>query len=754
MKYTLETKNFFTQIPELDTQFGNLITIRKKKGLSFPGLPECFVSSIMQFQPLFQAEVFDKEGKKLTLTETYSSTDPIKKLSIFSSKDLKITQVITVKENTAFLEMDIKSSIDITILFTGSCLFSPQGIPYHWEEEGNCKLDVINNQILEGKWDNLSFNLSVSKPMESISVSPLYPVDIAKSHYFTSHNLKKRYTFWVNEEIRRKAKNLLNTSVTSRNSFYCFKWNPKLNDSLSVEFSLDNLKTKTTPTLNKSILDAQNNEISRWNIFTKTIPQFDCDDTQLEKIYYTSWYILFAGKIKFPEERMKFPFTSVNKFHYYNQFFWDSAFQTIAWLWNNDSTHAEQEMKNFVLNQWRNGMIPYELFMYPTNGREWMDGDAKTSGTTQPPVIGITINEVYKKFGNKDYLEFFYNSLLAYDNWLTLYRDLGNRGLSAYTNIWESGWDNSPRFDEATRNRVLDPFIEGVDFNTYIYLMRQTIIKMAKILGKEEPKGLIKKQEQTKKSMNTLMYNSKDGFYYDLEAGTNKKILVKTAAGLLPLMTDIPTKEQKDRLIQEYLLSDEEFFTKAPIPSVSKSENSYCSYDFWRGANWPQITWSILYGIESSHPDAAAMILNRFLSSTIHNNNCYEYYDAENGDGAGLPFHGWGALYTDFIIRFVVGIHPNIDGFNFHIIETKYNNFSIKNLNIHGLNLAIKRNKTTICITIKGFGEFTFPSSAQFSLQEENKKLVIIWDKNYQLDVKVTADYRWKTQKELVLSAN
>lgn len=754
MNYTQETKNFFSQIPSLDAQFGNLITLREKDSLSFPGFPECYVSSVLQFQPLLQAEVFDKAGNKLSMRLTDSSIDPVRRISTFVGEDFTINQTITVEGNQAFMELDCTSSIEIKILLSGACLFSPQGIPYHWDEEGNCELKAISNQELKGKWDNLSFTLATSTPMKSITLSPLNHNDIVKSHYFTSHNLKKRYTFWVEEETRRKSMGSIDTSVSSRNSSYCFEWNPNLSDSLVVRFSINDEESRKPPKTKKSISDAQIAEISRWNDFTKTIPQFDCQDKRLKKMYYTSWYILFAGKITFPEERMGFPFTSVNKFHYYNQFFWDSAFQTIAWLWNNDATHAEQEMKNFVTNQWRNGMIPYELFMYPTNGREWMDGDAKTTGTTQPPVIGITIDQVYAKYGNNDYLEFFYNALVSYDHWLTLYRDLGNRGLSAYTNIWESGWDNSPRFDAAARNRVLDPFIEGVDFNVYIYLMRETILKMAKILGKEEPKGLRNKQKQTKESMNSLMYNPEDGFYYDLEAGTDTKVLVKTAAGLLPLMTDIPTSAQRERLIDEYLLSEKEFLTGTPVPSVSRSEPTYCSYDFWRGANWPQVTWSILYGIEKSHPKAATQILDRFLSSTIHNDNCYEYYDAENGDGAGLPFHGWGALYTDFIIRFVVGIHPSTDGFDFHSITTKYTQFALENLHIHGLDLTVSRKEKNHTIEIEHFGSFSFPSASRFSLHLKDQEIQIIWKEDCQADVDVTATHLWKNERELVISAN
>lgn len=728
MLYTQEVKEFFDHIPALGAQFGNLLTIREMAGIQIPGIPQCFISSVMQFQPLLEVAVFTQDGERILLEHVTSTTDPIEKIDTFTGSNITLHQRLVVEGDQALLELKYDSASDVYFLLSGSCLFSPQGIPYHWDDEGKCKVQIAGNQLLEGEWNTLGFSIATSEAVSQLGLASLKQESICKKQYFTSHNLKKRYTYWVDETTRMDSLDSETDSVFSRNSTYCFKWVPAGNKSLSVRFTLNQENRDGFPVVENSIATLKRTALSRWKQFLATLPTFDCPNERLKKAYYTSWYILFAGQIDFPEKRMEYPFTSVNKFHYYNQFFWDSAFQTIAWIWSNDSLHAEQEMKNFVLNQWRNGMIPYELFMYPVNGREWMDGDGKTSGATQPPVIGITIAEVFAKYRNTEYLKFFYEALLKYDEWLTLYRDFGKRGLSAYTNIWETGWDNSPRFDEAARNRVMDPFIEGVDFNVYIYQLRTTMLEMARILGKPEPEGLRKKQELTKSYMNSLMYCVEDGFYYDLEAGTDNKIPVKTAAGLLPLMTDIPSKEQRERLINEYLLSDKEFFSGAPVPSVSRSETSYCSYDFWRGANWPQITWSILYGIQDTHPKAAASILDRFLSTTTNNDNCYEYYDAETGEGSGLPFHGWGALYTDFIIRFVVGIHPSISGFSYHAISEEYQQYSLANVKIHDLTLSIKRENGECQLLIESFGTLSFPATKKFTVEMIDSQLHIQWE--------------------------
>ncbi|MCE5255243.1 MAG: glycogen debranching protein, partial [Spirochaetaceae bacterium] len=451
-----------------------------------------------------------------------------------------------------------------------------------------------------------------------------------------------------------------------------------------------------------------------WDDFLEAIPEFRSPDHALERMYYTSWFVLKSNRVCFDDPRFPYSFTSVNKYHYYNQFFWDSAYQAIAWLWYNKPEPAQDEMRNFVTNQWRNGMLPYELFLYPVNSREWMDGDGNSAGMTQPPVIGIALAEIYKKYGNREYLEFFYDSLLQYEEWLSLYRDFGKRGLSCYLNIWETGWDNSPRLDASARNRVLDPAIESADFNAYIYYMRRTIVQTAAILGREVPSRIAERMAATKQSMNALMYDPLDGFYHDLIAGTDKRIPVKTAAGLIPLITDIPDGDKRERIVRDYVESDKEFMSGCPVPSVSRSEKSYNPIDFWRGANWPQITWTVIFGLADSEPGAAGEILRKFLATTKDNVTCYEYYNAETGEGVGMPSQGWGALYTDMIMRFVAGINPEDAGMRFNPLPAGVSDFSVKNVHLKDLRLNIRQKDGSWTFDFPGYGGFILQGAHPF----------------------------------------
>jgi len=749
----MKRTDFFSLLPPIDAQFGNLVVIRDKADkTNIPGFQECFLSSIIQFQPLGRLCVRSANGTALPLIQVSSSSDPVKSNKVFEGRGIRLSQELVVSNDEASLAVKIermregdeflaaaKNGGDIhrdvgdapyTLILDGACLFSPQGIPYHWREEGQIRLQSLGSAVhvgegldgIGGAWTygNVPFSLVSSVPFDQISLRKISGDDITRTNYFSSFNLKKRCTYWVEPKDLFPSGADDGDSVVSRNAGYAASIElGTLETAQEIVFSFVAEDREGSRDGQPVASAGRHAELVRrstagWDDFLGGVPEFHCDDNALERMYYTSWFVLKANRVHFKNPRFPYSFTSVNKYHYYNQFFWDSAYQSIAWLWYNEPEPAQDELRNFTVNQWRNGMIPYELFLYPVNSREWMDGDGASAGMTQPPVIGIALAEIYKKYGNKEYLEYFYDSLLRYEEWLTLYRDFGKRGLSCYLNIWETGWDNSPRLDASARNRVLDPAIESADFNAYIYYMRKTILGMAAALEREAPARIADRMAATKHSMNTLMYDPSDGFYHDIIAGTADRIDVKTAAGLIPLITDIPEEDRRRRIVQRYVASENEFLSGCPVPSVSRSEKSYNPTDFWRGANWPQITWTIVFALATQEPMVAGEILSRFLAATEQNHSCYEYYNAETGEGVGMPFQGWGALYTDMILRFVAGINPEDRGMRFNPLSANVADFSVRNLRLKDMSLRLARRGSTWTFEFDGYGAFAIEGAGGF----------------------------------------
>jgi len=758
-------------LEEIDEQFGNLIAIKKENKEGFIGVPKVFVSSIVQFQPLAEVEIFKNSNSRINLIKIESKKSPISHKNTFDGGSFLLYEESIVDEDTILYHIGFKikenclhNSIKLTIKISGILLFSPQGVPYHWQEEKLIDSRFIRNSELNFQWmGEFKMKLSFSAPFKRIILKPVNEEYIKKSLYFSSYNLKKRYTYEVDKNFKTSLFNktkVLPNHIVSRNIIYGGEIDLNLEKKKKCNYVLslfvgkgENISTESKVTPFGMVNNFRRKRTKRWTDFISQIPVLSTSHKDLENIYYKSWYVLFSNRIRLRDKRLKYPFTSVNKFHYYNQFLWDSAFQAIPLLWLNKSEAAESELKNFILNQWRNGMIPYELFIFKTNGREWMESDFLTAAATQPPVLSVSIMEIFKKFGNKSFLSYFYKPLLRYEQWLWKYRDIAKRGLSYCYHIWETGCDNSPKYDGITRNRLLDPPVEGVDFNVLVYILRKTLIEMANILGIKPPSYLAKRVEITKDAINNVMLDRSNSFYYDVYAGKNTKIKVKAFSGILPLITDIPESSIRKTLIDSYLLSEKEFNSPCPIPSLSMSEPCFNSSDFWRGANWPNITWMIIYGIKKYNPEAASMILNKYLSSSLKGNMCYEYCDSVTGEGTGLPFQGWGTLDIDLIIRHILGIEPKINGFYFYPLKTKYSNVIINNLLIHNLNLSVNRNGNRWKFLIDHKIQIILEEVSTFKLRIEDERFVIIFDDIIDLKkIKVkNADFKKEAENILII---
>jgi glucosylglycerate hydrolase len=152
---------------------------------------------------------------------------------------------------------------------------------------------------------------------------------------------------------------------------------------------------------------------------------------------------------------------------YPHQWSWDAAFVAIG-LARVDVARAVTELRSLLAAQWSMGMIPHIRFSpgaddyFPGPERWGTDGIAarpagvRTSGICQPPVHAIAVRHVLdrgRERGGADraVAEAFaaesLDALLAWHRWLAAARDPDGVGLVEIHHSWESGFDNSPRWD-------------------------------------------------------------------------------------------------------------------------------------------------------------------------------------------------------------------------------------------------------------------------------------------------------------------
>src|SRR3712207_5679320 len=157
---------------------------------------------------------------------------------------------------------------------------------------------------------------------------------------------------------------------------------------------------------------------------------------------------------------------------YPHQWSWDSAFIALG-LAHVDNQRATSELETLFESQWATGKVPHIVFnpeappkSYFPDAERWsssaLSEDAPagshTSGLCQPPVHAIAVLRIWETSRSKDerhvararrFLEANYPRLFAWHRYLATARDPEGSGLVTIYHPWESGTDNSPRWDSA-----------------------------------------------------------------------------------------------------------------------------------------------------------------------------------------------------------------------------------------------------------------------------------------------------------------
>jgi hypothetical protein len=152
---------------------------------------------------------------------------------------------------------------------------------------------------------------------------------------------------------------------------------------------------------------------------------------------------------------------------YPHQWSWDAAFVSIGWA-HLDPLRALNELWSLLRGQWSNGMIPQIVFdlnvprgAYEPGPDAWGTSlhappGAATSGICQPPVHAMALRRVREIAADSgadalsevdDAIVDLYPRLVRWHRFLHTERDPGGTGLVTILHPWESGLDNSPRWD-------------------------------------------------------------------------------------------------------------------------------------------------------------------------------------------------------------------------------------------------------------------------------------------------------------------
>ena len=311
--------------------------------------------------------------------------------------------------------------------------------------------------------------------------------------------------------------------------------------------------------------------------------------------------------------------------NYPTHFLWDSCFQNLALermhprlaedslLLLTENLRSDGKMAQFLCSTW---MRPHE---------------------SQPPLVGWAGLRLVKARNNLDLAARLLPSLQRNTRWWLSQR-MTRFGLVASLSGFETGWDDSPRFDNG-------PTV-ACDINSYLLMQMRACAEFSRMLGDDDEAARQEDEsDRYAQLMVDVLWDRDTGLFWDLNVESGVRVNIKTPACFLPLLAGMPLPEQAvNEVIEKELLNPAVFFGKVPFPSVAYNEKCYQADKWWRGPTWMPVAFLMTQLLEKTGFKEEAVKARTALYQTIINDgNLRELYDSQTGEGLGAYEQGWTA---------------------------------------------------------------------------------------------------------------
>ena len=300
--------------------------------------------------------------------------------------------------------------------------------------------------------------------------------------------------------------------------------------------------------------------------------------------------------------------------------------------------------------QAENGMVP-DFIGYNKVRNNWRD--------SKPPIASWGAMNVYKVTGDKAFLDEIFDKLYRFHQWWYAERDHDHNGICEYGSTdgtliaaaWESGMDNGVRFDDTRmlKNEMEKAWSmdqENICLNSFLYVDKLTLSEMASILGKQElSEQLAKEAEVIKLYVQTKMYDSESGFFYDIRLNDRTPVKVMGAEGWLPLWAGIATPEQAES-VKNIMMDEKHFNSYLPLGTLDVSHPALRpTFGYWRGPVWFNQVYFGITGLKRyGYVEEADLLTRKFMAHAqglMTDGPIHENYNPLTGEVLNAPNFGW-----------------------------------------------------------------------------------------------------------------
>jgi len=402
---------------------------------------------------------------------------------------------------------------------------------------------------------------------------------------------------------------------------------------------------------------------------------------------------------------------------YPHQWSWDAAFVAVG-LAHVDVRRACLELDTLFAGQWRTGMLPHIVFdpaeegYFPGPDR-WACADhsedapraPRTSGICQPPVHALAVERIAQVAGHRGgeaaavvdrWLPSAYARMLAWHRYLVRHRDPSGAGLLTIYHGWESGMDNSPRWDAAYagveigadlppyRRRdttvVADPSQRPtqLEYDRYLWIVEElkraryddariqesasflttdvfmsavfaaandALAELSRRLGRPEADELEEYAERFRHGV-AVTVDPASGLALDTDLRTGRPLGAETLAGFAPLVCgglQAGTEQEMIGLLSSARWTGHSSLRHPVLPTTSPASQAFRPRAYWRGPSWPVINWFFAWTLARRGAFECAAPLRRATLDQLGDGALAEYYEPISGEALGSLDQSWSA---------------------------------------------------------------------------------------------------------------
>ena len=375
------------------------------------------------------------------------------------------------------------------------------------------------------------------------------------------------------------------------------------------------------------------------------------------------WVDLDAGETG---ETGETGYTAPNTAVYPWQWLWDSCFHVVIWAELERPERAVAELEAVLANQDAAGFVPHMNYQLDPSASVEFWGRAGSSCITQPPMFGHACAELVRR-GVAVSQSLFDRCALGLE-FLVERRHRSDDGLVALCHPWETGTDDSPRWDDscpgdgfdltrwrahkshlvstvefdANNSAVFNPEfqVSSAGFNGLIAFNINELLSVADQVGGSAI-DLEALRNRSGELVAAIDQRWNGNTWVDGGVQSPTSGAARTADGLLPLLVSANADAIKTGFAS--LVDPAAYGGPFGPAGVHRSEPSYAANTYWRGPAWPQLSYLLWIAAKRQGASCAAE-LGESLRNGAAASGLAEYWNIDTGEGLGAMPQSWAGL--------------------------------------------------------------------------------------------------------------